>query len=91
MNFYELFNLCATFLRKGSQLTKIYFLGATLRKNFGSGRSLQSLFHFVSQRIFAATLRANSDLRFKILDFPNNQINESTNQPIGYLNLTFDL
>ena len=29
-----------------------------LRKNFRSGRSLQSLFHFVSQRIYAATLHA---------------------------------
>jgi hypothetical protein len=36
-------------------------LGATLRKNFGSGSSLQSLFHFVPQRISAAILRANLD------------------------------
>jgi hypothetical protein len=43
-------------------------LGMPLRKNFGSGRSLQSLFHFVTQRISAATLHANPDLRFMISD-----------------------
>ena len=40
-----------------------FYLGMPLRKNFGSGRSLQSLFHFVPQRISAATLHANPDLR----------------------------
>ena len=36
-----------------------FFLGMSLEK-FGSGRSLQSLFHFVPQRISAATLHATS-------------------------------
>ena len=42
-----------------------------LRKNFGSGRSLQSLFHCVSQRIFAATLHAG------FRDFNANIVNET--------------
>ena len=49
-----------------------------LRKNFGSGRSLQSLFHFVPQRISAATLHAGSDFRFMIY-----RITKSTNNRIN--------
>jgi hypothetical protein len=52
-------------VRKNEIIVNIYFfyLGMPLRKNFGSGRSLQSLFHFVPQRVSAATLHANPDLR----------------------------
>ena len=54
-----------------------------LRKNFGSGRSLQSLFHFVPQRISAATLHAIP--RFPIYDFRLMifRITKSTNNRIN--------
>lgn len=61
----------------------VFFLGMPLRKNFGSGRSLQSLFHCVPLRIFAATLHV------VFRDFNANIVNETLYELLIWIQLIF--